>query len=74
MKLTIELTDDDAALQMYLMAEGMWHTLWKYDQWLRGEIKHGESSEIARDETMDEIRQKLHDMMQENGVDLEKIQ
>ena len=70
MKYTIELTDEDARLQMILQSEGMFHVLWKYDQWLRNIIKFDNNG----DASIERAREKLRDLMHEYSVDLEKVE
>jgi hypothetical protein len=47
----------------------MHSVLWDFEQWLRGEIKHGELTD-EKYEAYQECRKKFYELLTENNVDL----
>ena len=45
-------------------------TIWEFQQWLRGEMKHGDLTEEQYD-SYDKIREKLFEIIEENKAHLE---
>jgi len=56
-------------LRVYTQATAMWSTIWELDQYLRGEMKHGTLTD-AEYNAYDKIREKLHELLNENDVKL----
>ena len=70
--LKYNLPDDQAEFQMAMDAGKMHSVLWDMDQWLRAQIKYA-PDEMSQEkyEAFEECREKLHDLMVENNVDLD---
>ena len=49
-------------------ASAMYATLWELDQWLRAEIKY------AGREQLDEVRDKLRELMNDNHIDFDMVE
>ena len=67
MKAIIEfnLPEQQPEYDIHCQASKMFAVLWDFDQWLRSQIKHGNRDELQ------EIRDKLHEFINEEGVNLE---
>jgi hypothetical protein len=72
MKATLKfnLPEDQSEFDQAINASKYHSVIWNLDQWLRSETKHGMLPE-ERDEAYQDIRQKLHEIMEENNVTLD---
>jgi len=57
-------------LRVYTQASAMWSTIWDFDQYLRGQMKHGTLTD-AEYNAYEKIREKLHELLNENDVKLD---
>ena len=66
----IDSKEDDYQqnLKRHVHATDMAATLWDFDQWLRDRIKYDKEQPDAQ-----AIRNQLHEIMNEHGIDLEDI-
>ena len=62
--LEFNLPEDNQEFILHTKASKMYCTLWELDQWLRGEIKY-------KDKELDEIRDKLRELMNDNSIDFD---
>ena len=69
MKAIIEfsLPEDNQEFELHTKAIKMFSTLWELDQWLRGEIKY-------KDKELDEVRDKLREIMNDNRIDFGMVE
>ena len=69
MKATLEfnLPDDNQDFELATKASKLYCTLWEMDQWLRGETKYKDN------EQLDQVRDKLRELMAGNGIDLDMV-
>ena len=67
--ITFDLTDPDAKIAhaRAVAADDMASVLWDFDQYLRGEAKY------KGDEVAEKIRDKLWEIMNEHGIDLDVL-
>ena len=61
-----ELKDVENHARM-LKATDLCTCLWDIDQWLRAQIRHGNKNEY------EPVRDKLHELMNENGINLDQL-
>lgn len=57
---------DENEILFSLKAKKMYCVLWDFDQWLRSEIKYN-----GKD--LQEVRDKLHEFMSDNFIDLDEL-
>jgi hypothetical protein len=67
-KLEFELPEDNQEFRLATKASAIYTTLWDLDQWLRAEIKY------QGREQLDEIRDKLRELMNDNHVDFDMVE
>lgn len=74
MKATLEynLPDERPEFELAVNGAKMQLILWEMDQWLRVQYKYMPDNEYSKDkyETYEKCRDKLRDLMLENGVDI----
>ena len=63
--------EDKDQLTLVRLASPMYNVLWDMDTWLRNEVKYGQES--ARMELMEEVREKLHEIMGDASFDLDCV-
>jgi len=63
MRYIFDTEDEQEAIDV-IKSRSLKIAIWEFDQWLRNQIKH-EEKDFA------EIRQKLHEFLNENGVSIE---
>jgi len=68
-KLIFELPEEQYEYELANNARSMHSVLWDFEQWLRGEIKHGELTD-EKYEAYQECRKKFYELLTENNVDL----
>lgn len=66
MRYIFDTEDEQEAIDV-IKSRSLKIALWEFDQWLRSQIKYGEKEE----KDLTEIRQKLHEFLNENGVSIE---
>lgn len=64
--LEFNLPEDNQDFDMATKASKMYCTLWELDQWLRGEIKYNGKE-------LDEVRDKLRELMNDNRIDFDMV-
>lgn len=69
MKAIIEfnLPEENQEFELTSKALKMYSTLWDLDLWLRSEIKY-------KDKELDEVRDKLRELMNENRIDFDMVE
>jgi hypothetical protein len=67
-KLEFELPEDNQEFRLATKASAIYTTLWDLDQWLRAEIKY------QGREQLDEIRDKLRELMNDNHIDFDIVE
>jgi hypothetical protein len=74
MKATLEynLPEERPEFELAVNGAKMQLVLWEMDQWLRVQYKYMPDNEYSKDkyETYEKCRDKLRDLMLENGVDI----
>lgn len=71
-KFKIETTDD-SEFYMYFNGKNSYFALYDLDQYLRNTIKHGGEDENLDLDLLQHCRDKLHECMEDNGVDFEHV-
>ena len=66
------LPDDQQEYELANKAFSLWHVLWELDQELRAKTKYAPDN-LPHDkyDAYEEIREKLHELMNENNVSLD---
>ena len=74
-KLEYEFKDneDDSRFYMICNAEGLYYTLYDLDQDLRNLIKYGSEEQGLDSDTLQHVRDKLHELMDDHGCDFEHV-
>lgn len=72
-KMIFDFDNEDDRLRYEQMnkASAMLEVLWDIDQHLRGKLKHSELKDA--DTELQECRDKLYELMGENGISLDKL-
>ena len=65
--LEFNLPEDNQEFELHTKASKMYCTLWELDQWLRSEIKY-------KDKELDEVRDKLRELMNDNRIDFDMVE
>jgi hypothetical protein len=70
--LEFNLPDDQQEYELANKAFSLWHVLWELDQDLRAKTKYAPDN-LPEDkyDAYEEIREKLHELMNENNVSLD---
>lgn len=70
--LEFNLPDDQHEYELANKAFSLWHVLWELDQDLRAKTKYAPDN-LPEDkyDAYEEIREKLHELMNENNVSLD---
>lgn len=66
--LKFNLPEENQEFELATKAPKMYSTLWEFDQWLRSEIKYSGREEL------DEIRDKLRELMSNNNIDFDMLE
>ncbi len=66
--LEFSFPEDNQEFELATKALKMYSTLWDLDVWLRGEVKYHEREEF------DEVRNKLRELMSDNGIDFNMVE
>ena len=65
--LKFNLPEENQEFELATKASKMYCTLWEFDQWLRSEIKYGGKE-------LDEVRDKLREIMNGNRIDFDMVE
>jgi len=65
--LEFNLPEDNQEFELHTKASKMYCTLWDLDQWLRSEIKN-------KDKELDDVRDKLRELMYDNRIDFDMVE
>ena len=74
--LTFNLPEDKQEFNLATKGSNWWTVCWEMDQWLRAQYKYMPDGEYSADkyDAYYEARQKLFELMQENGVSLDDVE
>ncbi len=71
--LTFTLPEDIAELKMALEAQDWVLVMWDLDQWLRGQVKYSTTDNAWDVDTLEAVREELHDILREWNLDMEVL-
>jgi len=78
MKATLEfnLPEDNDDFKLATKGKDWWYVCWEMDKWLRAQYKYMSDEEFTQDryDAYVEAREKLLELMNQNGVSLDDIQ
>lgn len=78
MKATLEfnLPEDQQEFNLATKGSNWWNVCWDMDQWLRAQYKYMPDEKYSKDkyDAYVEARDKLFELMSENGVSLDDVQ
>ena len=66
--MVFSLPEEKTDFTLAINGSKMYCTLWELDQWLRSEIKYGGREEL------DEVRDKLRELMNDNHIDFDMVE
>jgi len=74
--LKFQLPEDKQDFDFATKGSDWWNVCWEMDQWLRAQYKYMPDEEYSADkyETYEKCREKLFELMNQNGVNLDDIQ
>ena len=74
--LEFNLPEDNQEFKLATKGSDWWHVCWEIDQWLRSQYKYMPDEFYSEDRynTYVEAREKLFELMQENGVSLDDVE
>ena len=74
--LEFNLPEDQQDFNLATKASNWWNVCWEMDQWLRAQYKYMPDNDYSPDKynALYEARQKLFELMQQNGVSLDDVQ
>lgn len=74
--LTFNLPEDNQEFKLATKASDWWHVCWEMDKWLRAQYKYMPDDEYSKEkyDTYVEAREKLFELMSENGVSLDDVE
>jgi len=72
-KLIFNLPEDNQEFKLATKASDWWNVCWEMDKWLREQYKYMSDEEYSKDkyDAYYEARQKLFELMNDNGVSLD---
>ncbi len=74
LKYTFSGNDDGSDFYMITKASEMYFTLWDFDDYLRSALKYPDDKDKKIDiDTLEIVREKLHEFMDEHDVDFEHV-
>jgi len=75
-KLIFNLPEDNEEFKLATKASDWWNVCWEMDKWLRQQYKYMSDDEYSKDkyDAYYEARQKLFELMNDNGVSLDEVQ
>lgn len=73
--LEFDLPEDEQDFKLATKASDWWDVCWQMDQWLRAQYKYMSDESYSEDKynAYYEARQKLFELMSENGVSLDDV-
>ena len=73
--LEFNLPEDQQEFNLATKGSNWWNVCWDMDQWLRAQYKYMPDEKYSKDkyDTYVEARDKLFELMQENGVSLDDV-
>lgn len=71
--LYFKLPSEEAAFRLATRAQDWALVAWDMDQWLREKLKHGHSFDSA-DAALEAARTKLHELLDDYGLNLDTIE
>ena len=73
--LEFNLPEDNQEFKLATKALDLWHVCWEMDQWLRAQYKYMPDEGYSKDKyaAYYEAREKLFELMQQNGVSLDDV-
>ena len=74
--LEFNLPEDKVDFNLALKGSDWWHVCWEMDQWLRAQYKYMPDEKYSKEkyDTYVEAREKLLELMSENGVSLADVE
>ena len=74
--LKFNLPEDNQEFKLATKAQNWWSVCWEMDQWLRAQYKYMPDNEYSEDKykAYVEARDKLFELMRENGVSLDDVE
>ena len=74
-KLIFNLPEDNQEFKLATKASDWWNVCWEMDKWLRQQYKYMSDEEYSKDkyDAYYEARQKLFELMNDNGVSLDDV-
>jgi hypothetical protein len=74
--LKFNLPEDNQEFKLATKAQDWWHVCWEMDQWLRTQYKYMPDNEYSEDKynAYVQARDKLFELMSENGVSLDDVE
>lgn len=74
-KLIFNLPEDNQEFKLATKASDWWNVCWEMDKWLRQQYKYMSDDEYSKDkyDAYYEARQKLFELMNDNGVSLDDV-
>lgn len=74
--LEFNLPEDNQEFSLATKGSNWWNVCWDMDQWLRAKYKYMPDEEFSKDkyDAYVEAREKLFELMSENGVSLNDVQ
>tara|TARA_B110000285_G_C14578194_1_gene360918 strand:- start:211 stop:447 length:237 start_codon:yes stop_codon:yes gene_type:complete len=73
--LKFNLPEDNQEFKLATKASDWWNVCWQMDQWLRAQYKYMPDEKYSKEkyDAYYEARDKLFELMSENGVNLEDV-
>ena len=73
--LEFNLPEDNQEFKLATKASDWWNVCWEMDKWLRQQYKYMSDEEYSKDkyDAYYEARQKLFELMNDNGVSLDDV-
>lgn len=74
--LEFNLPEDNQEFKLATKASDWWNVCWEMDQWLRQQYKYMPDEKYSKEkyDAYYEAREKLFELMSENGVSLDDVQ
>ena len=73
--LTFNLPEDNQEFKLATKASDWWNVCWQMDQWLRAQYKYMPDEKYSKEkyDAYYEAREKLFELISENGVSLDDV-
>ena len=74
--LEFNLPEDKSDFNLAIKGSDWWHVCWQMDQWLRAQYKYMPDEKYSKEkyDAYYEAREKLFELMSENGVSLDDVE